>query len=301
MTAPDTGSDRSQLIGQFAAETIVELDRLDEWELEILEADPDVALQASTSRMAVILKSRNCAFEVFRDAIFHSRLGADARFSDAYLDGYLRRIWLAAPVGKDPSGFYIAADSINAPTVKALTEHLLQAPGPREAKLLVAVLLAWCEAAGSFETIAKTNMLATAVAEHMDDVDRGLEIAQEAGMLRASNAVRGQFPTVEIGGWFWHCAVGDSRIEKREALILPDDILYSERLPEASKQLYEYLTQSADYYEPGNSRAVHLIAMDNEVGDSERTYDCLQPLVTLGLVEQDSDDDDLDDQVSIFV
>lgn len=301
MTAPDTGSDRSQLIGQFAAETIVELDRMDEWELEILEADPGVALQASTSRMAVILKSRNCAFEVFRDAIFHSRLGADTRFSDAYLDEYLRRIWLAAPVGKDPSGFYVAADSINASTVKALTEHLLQAPGPREAKLLVAVLLTWCEAACSFETIAKTNVLATAVAEHMDDVDRGLEIAQEAGMLRVSKAVRGQFPTINIGGWFWHCAVGDSQKEAQEALILPDDILFSERLPDASKQLYEYLTQSTDFYEPGDPRVVHLIAMDNEVGGSERTYDCLQPLVTLGLVEQDSDDDeDLDDVSGLY-
>lgn len=300
--ARHTGSERSQLIGQFSAETFAELDRMDEWEIELLEANPEISLQANASRMAAVLKSRKSTFEVFRDAVFYSPLGATANLTDVgldiALDEYLKAIWLAAPVEKDPSIFCTAASSIDSATVKTLKEHLFQAPGPREAKLLVAVLLVQCEAAGSFETIAKTNELATAIAEHMDDVDRGLEIAQEAGMLRVSQSDRRHMPVVEIGGWFWQCLVAGSQIEAREALILPDDILYSDRLPDETKQLYEYLISSTDYYKPGNSEAVYLIAMDNEVGGSERTYDLLQPLVALGLVEQDSHFD-ADEEVDV--
>lgn len=295
MTAPDAGSERSQLIGQFAAETIAELDRMDERELAILEADPEVSLQANASRLATMLQSRSSTFEIFQDIVFHSRLGAEAAFTDTQLVQYLQEIWNKASTSDALADSCTTIGKVDVRNIRLMMVHLLDAPGPREAKLLVAVLLKLAGESGSFEGEVDVDALALFAAEHVDDVERGLDLAHEAEMITISWRPRGQDPTIEIGGWFWNCMAGAREPEVGEGLILPDDIWWSERLPEASREIYRDLLQHHGSYHPGNSEPVYMIALHSDVGGSEVTHAFVQPLVALGLVELDGDEE-IDDQ-----
>ena len=298
MKVPYTGSERSQLIGQFSAETLTGLDRMDERELAILEADPEVSLQANASRLATILQSRSSTFEVFQDIVFHSRLGCESPFTDAQLAHFLLEIWNEAPTSDDSLISPVTSGNVDVANVGLMMEHLLQAPGPREAKLLVAILLKLAGEAGSLDGEVDVDGLALFAAEDIDDVERGLDLAHEAEMINISWKPRGQRPTIEIVGWFWKCMAETREPKVREGLILPDDIWWSERLPEVSRELYRGLLQHYGAHRFGNSEPVYMIALHSDVGGSEVTHAFLQPLVALGLVELDEDEEIDDSDVS---